>query len=142
MLLLTDFIWNHATYCFDDSDQEVLQASTFRARCRLPAISWCHPGNGKTWYLCCCLLRILSFCFEISMIIRNWSSPCTFVATISWTYDEYEEVHWSSHFWFSLSIFMKKLTQKSEHAQIRNVWILQCLAIGFSQKACKLNHRN
>ncbi|KAG5557115.1 hypothetical protein RHGRI_007400 [Rhododendron griersonianum] len=28
------------------SDEEVLQASTFRARCRLPVISWCHPGNG------------------------------------------------------------------------------------------------
>ncbi|XP_028094057.1 phosphatidylinositol-3-phosphatase myotubularin-1 isoform X2 [Camellia sinensis] len=27
-------------------DEEVLQASTFRARCRLPIISWCHPGNG------------------------------------------------------------------------------------------------
>ncbi|XP_047310474.1 phosphatidylinositol-3-phosphatase myotubularin-1-like [Impatiens glandulifera] len=28
------------------SDEEVLQASTFRARCRLPVISWCHPGTG------------------------------------------------------------------------------------------------
>ncbi|KAF6150394.1 hypothetical protein GIB67_034093, partial [Kingdonia uniflora] len=28
------------------SDEEVQQASTFRARCRLPVISWCHPGNG------------------------------------------------------------------------------------------------
>lgn len=28
------------------SDEEVLQASTFRARCRLPVISWCHPVNG------------------------------------------------------------------------------------------------
>ncbi|XP_057470447.1 phosphatidylinositol-3-phosphatase myotubularin-1 isoform X1 [Actinidia eriantha] len=28
------------------SDEEVLQASTFRGRCRLPVISWCHPGNG------------------------------------------------------------------------------------------------
>ncbi|XP_042512965.1 phosphatidylinositol-3-phosphatase myotubularin-1-like [Macadamia integrifolia] len=27
-------------------DEEVLQASTFRARCRLPVISWCHPGTG------------------------------------------------------------------------------------------------
>ncbi|OAY38940.1 hypothetical protein MANES_10G054700v8 [Manihot esculenta] len=28
------------------SDEEVLQASTFRARCRLPVVSWCHPGTG------------------------------------------------------------------------------------------------
>lgn len=28
------------------SDEEVQQASTFRARCRLPVISWCHPGTG------------------------------------------------------------------------------------------------
>ncbi|GFZ11696.1 myotubularin-like phosphatases II superfamily [Actinidia rufa] len=28
------------------SDEEVLQASTFRGRCRLPVISWCRPGNG------------------------------------------------------------------------------------------------
>ncbi|XP_057475302.1 phosphatidylinositol-3-phosphatase myotubularin-1-like isoform X2 [Actinidia eriantha] len=28
------------------SDEEVLQASTFRGRCRLPVISWCHPANG------------------------------------------------------------------------------------------------
>ncbi|KAH7537013.1 phosphatidylinositol-3-phosphatase myotubularin-1 isoform X2 [Ziziphus jujuba] len=27
-------------------DQEVLQASTFRARCRLPVVTWCHPGSG------------------------------------------------------------------------------------------------
>ncbi|CAH2074156.1 unnamed protein product [Thlaspi arvense] len=28
------------------SDEELVQASTFRARCRLPVISWCHPGSG------------------------------------------------------------------------------------------------
>ncbi|KAL8145925.1 hypothetical protein AgCh_003887 [Apium graveolens] len=28
------------------SDEEVLQASTFRARCRLPVISWCNPKTG------------------------------------------------------------------------------------------------
>ncbi|KAG2672318.1 hypothetical protein I3760_13G035000 [Carya illinoinensis] len=28
------------------SDEEVIQASTFRARCRLPVVSWCHPGTG------------------------------------------------------------------------------------------------
>ncbi|XP_030962195.1 phosphatidylinositol-3-phosphatase myotubularin-1-like isoform X1 [Quercus lobata] len=28
------------------SDEEVLQASTFRARCRLPVVSWCHPRSG------------------------------------------------------------------------------------------------
>ncbi|KAL8162090.1 hypothetical protein V2J09_013579 [Rumex salicifolius] len=28
------------------SDSEVLQASTFRARCRLPVVSWCHPVTG------------------------------------------------------------------------------------------------
>ncbi|KAJ8759155.1 hypothetical protein K2173_004162 [Erythroxylum novogranatense] len=28
------------------SEEEVLQASTFRARCRLPVISWCHPETG------------------------------------------------------------------------------------------------
>ncbi|KAI9118850.1 hypothetical protein K1719_010295 [Acacia pycnantha] len=28
------------------SDDEVLQASTFRARCRLPVVSWCDPGSG------------------------------------------------------------------------------------------------
>lgn len=28
------------------SDDEVLQAATFRARGRLPAITWCHPENG------------------------------------------------------------------------------------------------
>ncbi|XAR52290.1 phosphatidylinositol-3,5-bisphosphate 3-phosphatase [Bertholletia excelsa] len=28
------------------SDGEVLQASTFRARCRLPVITWCHSGTG------------------------------------------------------------------------------------------------
>ncbi|KAK9168451.1 hypothetical protein Syun_000591 [Stephania yunnanensis] len=27
------------------SDEEVLQASSFRARGRLPAVSWCHPGR-------------------------------------------------------------------------------------------------
>ncbi|GAA0155655.1 phosphatase [Lithospermum erythrorhizon] len=27
-------------------DEELLQASTFRARCRLPVISWCHPETG------------------------------------------------------------------------------------------------
>ncbi|KAK9674312.1 hypothetical protein RND81_12G225200 [Saponaria officinalis] len=28
------------------SDEELVQASTFRARCRLPVISWCHPVTG------------------------------------------------------------------------------------------------
>ncbi|XP_031096252.1 phosphatidylinositol-3-phosphatase myotubularin-1-like isoform X1 [Ipomoea triloba] len=28
------------------SDDEIQQACTFRARCRLPAITWCHPGTG------------------------------------------------------------------------------------------------
>ncbi|XP_022133857.1 phosphatidylinositol-3-phosphatase myotubularin-1 isoform X2 [Momordica charantia] len=28
------------------SDEEMLQASTFRARCRLPVVSWCNPGTG------------------------------------------------------------------------------------------------
>ncbi|XP_027367606.1 phosphatidylinositol-3-phosphatase myotubularin-1-like isoform X3 [Abrus precatorius] len=28
------------------SDDEVLQACSFRARCRLPVVSWCHPVNG------------------------------------------------------------------------------------------------
>ncbi|KAM7463837.1 hypothetical protein LguiA_031958 [Lonicera macranthoides] len=28
------------------SDEEVMQASTFRARCRLPVVSWCHSGTG------------------------------------------------------------------------------------------------
>ncbi|XP_062174382.1 phosphatidylinositol-3-phosphatase myotubularin-1-like isoform X2 [Alnus glutinosa] len=28
------------------SDEEVIQASTFRARCRLPVVSWCHPVTG------------------------------------------------------------------------------------------------
>ncbi|KAL3639566.1 Carrier protein, mitochondrial [Castilleja foliolosa] len=28
------------------SDIKIKQACTFRARCRLPAISWCHPGTG------------------------------------------------------------------------------------------------
>ncbi|CAF2360736.1 unnamed protein product [Brassica rapa] len=28
------------------SDEELIQASTFRAKCRLPVISWCHPGSG------------------------------------------------------------------------------------------------
>ncbi|GKV34261.1 hypothetical protein SLEP1_g42646 [Rubroshorea leprosula] len=28
------------------SDEEVFQASTFRARCRIPVVSWCHPENG------------------------------------------------------------------------------------------------
>ncbi|XP_035546075.1 phosphatidylinositol-3-phosphatase myotubularin-1-like isoform X2 [Juglans regia] len=28
------------------SDEEVIQASTFRARCRLPVVSWCDPGTG------------------------------------------------------------------------------------------------
>ncbi|KAF7811563.1 phosphatidylinositol-3-phosphatase myotubularin-1-like [Senna tora] len=28
------------------SDDEVNQASNFRARCRLPVVSWCHPGTG------------------------------------------------------------------------------------------------
>ncbi|MBA0864080.1 hypothetical protein Goshw_029717 [Gossypium schwendimanii] len=26
------------------SDEEVIQASTFRARYRIPVVSWCHPG--------------------------------------------------------------------------------------------------
>ncbi|KAJ4851573.1 Carrier protein, mitochondrial [Turnera subulata] len=28
------------------SDEEVLQACSFRARCRLPVVSWCHPETG------------------------------------------------------------------------------------------------
>ncbi|KAJ7974958.1 Phosphatidylinositol-3-phosphatase myotubularin-1 [Quillaja saponaria] len=28
------------------SDVEVLQASSFRARCRLPVVTWCHPHTG------------------------------------------------------------------------------------------------
>ncbi|XP_030489489.2 phosphatidylinositol-3-phosphatase myotubularin-1 [Cannabis sativa] len=28
------------------SDDEVHQASSFRARCRLPVVTWCHPGTG------------------------------------------------------------------------------------------------
>uniref|UniRef100_A0A2P2L1M3 Uncharacterized protein MANES_10G054700 n=1 Tax=Rhizophora mucronata TaxID=61149 RepID=A0A2P2L1M3_RHIMU len=28
------------------SEEEILQACTFRARCRLPVISWCHPVSG------------------------------------------------------------------------------------------------
>ncbi|XP_010552937.1 PREDICTED: phosphatidylinositol-3-phosphatase myotubularin-1-like isoform X2 [Tarenaya hassleriana] len=28
------------------SDEDLLQASTFRARCRLPVITWCQPGGG------------------------------------------------------------------------------------------------
>lgn len=28
------------------SDDEVLQACKFRAKCRLPVISWCHPVTG------------------------------------------------------------------------------------------------
>ncbi|CAA6660745.1 unnamed protein product [Spirodela intermedia] len=28
------------------SDDEIRLASSFRARCRLPVISWCHPGTG------------------------------------------------------------------------------------------------
>ncbi|KAF9597060.1 hypothetical protein IFM89_015251 [Coptis chinensis] len=28
------------------SDEEIRQACTFRARCRLPVVSWCHPGTG------------------------------------------------------------------------------------------------
>ncbi|CAH8324313.1 unnamed protein product [Eruca vesicaria subsp. sativa] len=28
------------------SDEELTLASTFRAKCRLPVISWCHPGSG------------------------------------------------------------------------------------------------
>ncbi|XP_033140856.1 phosphatidylinositol-3-phosphatase myotubularin-2 isoform X3 [Brassica rapa] len=28
------------------SDEELTQASTFRAKSRLPVISWCHPGTG------------------------------------------------------------------------------------------------
>ncbi|KAB2051864.1 hypothetical protein ES319_A12G081400v1 [Gossypium barbadense] len=28
------------------SDEEVIQASTFRARCRILVVSWCHPGIG------------------------------------------------------------------------------------------------
>ena len=28
----------------DGSDDEILQASSFRARCRLPVVTWCHQG--------------------------------------------------------------------------------------------------
>lgn len=28
------------------SDEEILQASSFRAKCRLPVVSWCHPVTG------------------------------------------------------------------------------------------------
>uniref|UniRef100_A0A7N0V5W1 phosphatidylinositol-3,5-bisphosphate 3-phosphatase n=1 Tax=Kalanchoe fedtschenkoi TaxID=63787 RepID=A0A7N0V5W1_KALFE len=28
------------------SDEEILQASNFRARCRLPVVTWCHSGTG------------------------------------------------------------------------------------------------
>lgn len=30
----------------DASDDEVQQASTFRGRCRVPVVSWCHPDTG------------------------------------------------------------------------------------------------
>ncbi|KAL6125559.1 hypothetical protein ACLB2K_073615 [Fragaria x ananassa] len=28
------------------TDEEVIQASSFRARCRLPVVTWCHPRTG------------------------------------------------------------------------------------------------
>ncbi|KAF3434136.1 hypothetical protein FNV43_RR25239 [Rhamnella rubrinervis] len=28
------------------ADEDILQASTFRARCRLPVVTWCQPGTG------------------------------------------------------------------------------------------------
>ncbi|KAL5569526.1 hypothetical protein UlMin_026101 [Ulmus minor] len=28
------------------SDEEILQASNFRSKCRLPVVTWCHPGTG------------------------------------------------------------------------------------------------
>jgi len=37
----------------DASDEEVFQASTFRARCRLPVVSWCHP---RMWLMLFLLL--------------------------------------------------------------------------------------
>ena len=30
-------------HALNASDDEVLQASSFRARCRLPVVSWCNP---------------------------------------------------------------------------------------------------
>ncbi|OMO95465.1 Myotubularin-related protein [Corchorus capsularis] len=33
-------------YATDASDEEVMQASTFRGRGRIPVVSWCHPGTG------------------------------------------------------------------------------------------------
>ncbi|KAF7820227.1 phosphatidylinositol-3-phosphatase myotubularin-1-like isoform X1 [Senna tora] len=38
------------------SDDEVLQASSFRGRCRVPVVSWCHPGI----YLSLCTGAVLA----------------------------------------------------------------------------------
>ncbi|WZZ29679.1 hypothetical protein YC2023_013080 [Brassica napus] len=50
------------------SDEELLQACSFRAKCRLPVITW------------------------------QWSCNCTLITTFSGSYDEYEEVYRTSNF--------------------------------------------
>lgn len=40
----------------DPSDEEIQMASTFRARCRLPVISWCDSGIEVTVHFIVCIL--------------------------------------------------------------------------------------
>lgn len=79
-----------SVFCFfDTSDEEVLQASTFRARCRLPVISWRHPGTSveDAFFIIIiqCAYFIASFSFP--------SSPCVYV------YKAKENFHGQFHFW-------------------------------------------
>ena len=38
------------------------------------------------------LLFVMTYALLYIMIYRKWSCPCTFISTISWSHDEYEEV--------------------------------------------------
>lgn len=73
------------------SDAEVLQASTFRARCRVPVVSWCHSGIKQ-------IQKFLQLNGYVSLIFaafgnyRKWSCSCTLFTANGRAYDEYEEV--------------------------------------------------
>lgn len=70
---------------FVGSDEELIQTSTFRARCRLPVISWCHPGRNAVvvvllFQLCWHSFHIYMLLFFISIagsgaVIARSSQP-------------------------------------------------------------------
>lgn len=73
------------------SDDKVLQACTFRARCRLPSITWCDRGLRKFSSLDSFVLILLGRCLYFASV-RNRGCSCTIFSTSGWTHDEYEKV--------------------------------------------------